>query len=83
MIMKEEIISMVNEPDLETHFDWQLKEIGIVSTRETVKEAWDYCNMIAEGSDSPAHVITACGVLWNTITIHYNKKIDEMMKEKR
>ena len=42
-------------------------ECKIFSKRDTVHEALDYAQMIANGTENPAAVMTAVGVVLNTI----------------
>ena len=62
------------------HHDWQIKPIGMVDIKE-LNAAHEYCLSMSEGSESPAHFMTAVYVMYNAVAEHYNKKIDEEKHE--
>ena len=41
--------------------------VGLFADRDTITAAWDYAYKIAQSTDCPAHVMTAVGVMVNTI----------------
>ena len=63
----------------ELHYDWQIMPIGIVDIK-SLEDAQEYCQGMAECSDSPAHFMTAVYVMYNAIAEYYNKKIDKEQK---
>ena len=63
----------------ELHYDWQIMPIGIVDIK-SLEDAQEYCQGMAECSESPAHFITAVYVMFNAMAEYYNKKIDKEQK---
>jgi hypothetical protein len=41
--------------------------VGLFADRDTITQAWDFAYQIAQASPNPAHVMTAVGVMVNTI----------------
>jgi len=50
---------------------------GLFAERDTLNEAWDYVEVIANGSNNPAAVYTAVQVMLNTVSsqIRKNEKV--------
>jgi len=61
------------------HYIWQIQPVGLVDIK-TVKDAYDYCESMSKGSESPAHFMTAVLVMYNAMAEHYNSRIDESIE---
>ena len=75
--MAETIIPLGSNTEL--HYDWQINPIGIVDIK-SLADAQEYCQGMAECSESPAHFMTAVYVMYNAIAEYYNKQIDKEQK---
>lgn len=49
-----------------------LEVAGMFASRDTLQEAFDYADMMAQSSESPIHAITPVYVLYNTIAKQYD-----------
>ena len=49
-----------------------LEVAGLFGSRDTLQEAFDYADLIAQSSESPIHTITPVFVLYNTIAKQYD-----------
>ena len=62
-------LSFHSLPKLRQRIAMRFGYVGLFSHRDTMKEAFDYLERVAHGTESPPHVITAGYLILNTMSL--------------